>query len=255
MRRRLTVWINEREALPLRAIPLLDGMHRFPADELVGRLEHRLEFNSALVAHTFVDGEVIAEKTSAWRVLASEMRMKKHALHEQYADDPDAFLAAWESASLSMLPPGIFVWADDFMREYRADKERISFTTDDENEVADMDVCLPNLAPHFVTENTVKCVFEGLVLDAGSVNDTSGDEEGTTAKTAASECDQNRRSMIVARHQELKRSDCKSPTKTTAQEFGISDRRVREIVRIQDKGNPLGFVEILLPARKPFRPQ
>lgn len=122
---KIIVDIGGREAIPVRAIPLATNWETLSPDELAGVLaksdEHSVAFRG-LVAYRLEDGEVAPIRAIYWENFPMRALL---AVHEQL----NAMEAAgtityeegyqrWRQASLPLLPPGAFVWRDDFERRY-----------------------------------------------------------------------------------------------------------------------------------------
>jgi hypothetical protein len=124
---KIIVEIDGREALPLRAIPLATNWETLSPDELAGALaksdEHAVSFRG-LVAYHLQDGQVIPIKPIYW---ANFTCRQLDALHEKLKAQEDAGTITpeegyqqWRQASLPTLPPGAFVWRDEFEPRYLA---------------------------------------------------------------------------------------------------------------------------------------
>lgn len=110
------VMIEGREAIPVRAIPLLTYWETMSSDALVMALagdEHFYHFEG-LQAFRLRDRRVIAIPATYWENVALT---KLEALSDRIGAvevSHKAGLDEWRSESLKVLPAGVFVWRDDF---------------------------------------------------------------------------------------------------------------------------------------------
>ena len=109
---RLTIWIDGREAMPVRAIPYATHWNNFAPDMLawyLGEDDKRFEADTLpllpLTAYRMEEGQCVTIEPSAW---ASVTRKLKNT------DDESEF------GLVSCLPPKVFVWLDDFQRVWNA---------------------------------------------------------------------------------------------------------------------------------------
>lgn len=113
---KVIVMIGGREAIPVRAIPLLTNWETMSSDYLAKSLagdEHFYHFEG-LKAYRLEEGIVAAVPATYWdnvvctRLDALSDRIKaKEVSHK-------AGLNEWRSESLKALPAGVFVWRDEF---------------------------------------------------------------------------------------------------------------------------------------------
>lgn len=130
---RLTVWIDGREALPVRAIPFVaggDGL--YSPDEIAANLARTVGVPFAklrgLVAYQYQGAKPLAIDSFDWARCVAAMKGFETALHEQRPDidvtDDHVGYAEWFVGAVLKLPAGVFIWLDQFVREREADREQ-----------------------------------------------------------------------------------------------------------------------------------
>lgn len=131
MNGRLTIWIDGREALPVRAIPYVTGERYTPdlvAESLARATAAPFEKLRNLVAYHRPAGRPVQVMTCEWNAVVVQVKGFEAGLHElrpgiEGADD-HVGVAAWEKGAALKLPVGVFVWLDEFLREREADHKR-----------------------------------------------------------------------------------------------------------------------------------
>ncbi|MCX7178899.1 MAG: hypothetical protein NTX56_09055 [Proteobacteria bacterium] len=129
---RLTIWIDRREALPVRAIPYVTGW-RYSPDMVVESLARAtaapFEKLRNLVASHRPAGKPVPVMTIEWNAVVVQVKGFEAGLHELRPDieatDDHVGIAAWERGAAMKLPAGVFVWLDEFLREREADRKRM----------------------------------------------------------------------------------------------------------------------------------
>lgn len=124
---KIIVEIESREAIPVRAIPLATNWEALSPDELADALadsdEHAVSFRG-LVAYRYEDGQVRPIRPIYWEnfpcraLLALDEQLK--ALQAAGTITYEEGYQRWRQASLPLLPPGAFVWRDEFEPRYIA---------------------------------------------------------------------------------------------------------------------------------------
>ncbi len=111
---RLTVIVNDREALPVRAIPFVTGWNMSP-DMVATGLAHTDEAKrlKGVFAHRIVDNEIVAVMPKHWDAIKVAL-----AGLDELLPTSNAGYAEWRDKSPSLLPEGVFVWLDDFSVAY-----------------------------------------------------------------------------------------------------------------------------------------
>jgi hypothetical protein len=130
---RLTIWIDGREALPVRAIPYVAGWEHLYSPDVVAESLARATaapFGKLrnLVAYHRPAGMPLPVMASEWTAVIAEVNGFEAGLREQRpgvdAMDDHAGYAAWRKGAALKLPAGVFVWLDEFLREREADRKR-----------------------------------------------------------------------------------------------------------------------------------
>lgn len=127
----LTIRIGGREALPVRAIPYVTQSPRFSTDMLSKRLAEcsPLGRKSILWAYCLSGSKPVRVLTREWKVVV--------ARHDEFADYhrrhfPNSYMnwACPDNRTVALLLAGTFVWWDEFVEEFRADREGLLFSDD-----------------------------------------------------------------------------------------------------------------------------
>lgn len=129
---RLTVWIDGREALPVRAIPYVTGWWRYSPDVVAESLARAtaapFEKLRNLVAYHRPALKPLPVMPHEWNAVVVQVKGFEAGLHELRPDikaaDDHVGIAAWEKGAALKLPAGAFVWLDEFLREREADHKR-----------------------------------------------------------------------------------------------------------------------------------
>lgn len=128
---RLTIWIDGREALPVRAIPYVTGWRYSPdvvAESLARATAAPFEKLRNLVAYHRPAGRPVQVMPCEWNAVVVQVKGFEAGLHELRPDieatDDHVGIAAWEKGAALKLPAGVFVWLDEFLREREADHKR-----------------------------------------------------------------------------------------------------------------------------------
>jgi len=130
---RLTIWIDGREALPVRAIPYVAGWDNLyhpesVASNLARKVGAPFDKLRNLVAYHRPAGRPLKVMPHEWNAVVVKVKGFEAELHELRpnleATDDHAGIAAWEKGAALKLPAGVFVWLDEFLREREADHKR-----------------------------------------------------------------------------------------------------------------------------------
>jgi len=132
---RLTILINGREALPLRAIPYVTSWIRFNPDTVVSYLS-RGEFDgryfskrSCLISFRLIGSKPVLINPTEWHFVATQLDGSKAELKRKNGNgelSEEKGYESWKKESLSILPAGVFIWLDEFKKEFQADKKLVS---------------------------------------------------------------------------------------------------------------------------------
>jgi hypothetical protein len=117
---KVIVKIEGREAIPVRAIPLLTDGNTMSADSVVKAFAGNsfyYKFGNVLT-YRIENGIATPIEKRWWRDKASvQMEAVEGELKRQQAQgllSQEKAFAQWETESLQALPPGVFVWKDEF---------------------------------------------------------------------------------------------------------------------------------------------
>ena len=182
---RLTVWIGGREALPVRAIPYVDGWLRFSPDAVARYLAQDddlfTEWDTPLIAHRQTDGAPIAAvPPREWDGVAASL-----AGFAEETGDGDAGYAIWRKHAVEKLPASVFVWLDEFEAAHKSRCARLLLvpTRSGDDELT--------LSPVLLDGGVVAMVLDGfadkaqlaeLPADSGGEGDAAKVSVGETAK-------------------------------------------------------------------------
>ena len=113
----VVVTIQGREAIPVRAIPLLTDWEVLSPDELAGALTGDYPHNTSfekLTARRLEDGHLKDVKPRLWsNVTVRQLEALRHRIKHKEISHDDGH-EQWQRKSLPLLPPGVFVWKDEF---------------------------------------------------------------------------------------------------------------------------------------------
>lgn len=126
---RVTVWVGEREALPVRAIPYVTSWQESP-DSIVRALSEpatikvamcqEIRNKQSLVAYV-MDGGGHYEQlpASQWKDSAVALRsLTKKLMADEREEATDENYGPWRVAAILKLPDNAFVWLDEFQAWY-----------------------------------------------------------------------------------------------------------------------------------------
>lgn len=129
----VVVLINDREAIPVRAIPFLTYWEVLSPDDLAKALTGEDDFNQSfaeLQAHQLIDdGTTTPVPKKFWaNFVVRELAALSERIDHSEMPHEDGY-DQWRRESLVKLPAGIFVWRDEFeecfWRKYGPDGETI----------------------------------------------------------------------------------------------------------------------------------
>lgn len=130
--KQLTIWIDGRVALPVRAIPYVADWENLLSPDVVAKsFEHGKDWYSArcanLTAYHLQRNEPIKVERREWKKVTVQIEAFEAELFQKYGEEGLAGkigYAVWQRESASKLPAGVFVWLDEFEKEYQAECER-----------------------------------------------------------------------------------------------------------------------------------
>ena len=113
----VVVMIQGREAIPVRAIPLLTDWEVLSPDELAGSLAGDYPHNPSfekLTAHRSEGSRLKDVKPRWWSNFSvGQLEALSHRIKHKEISHDDGY-EQWQRESLPLLPPGVFVWKDEF---------------------------------------------------------------------------------------------------------------------------------------------
>lgn len=156
------VIVDDREALPVRAIPFVTGWMMSPdvvakalakTDHWVTRLKNVAAF------HLMPDGEYAPMLPKEWDGIESELEILSSKLKASEAFDQENY-PEWRRQSISILPAGCFVWKDEFEHAFSEAYSPQKLTLMDERPGDRALNYAPRIAPELVGT-----VMEGFYAD------------------------------------------------------------------------------------------
>jgi hypothetical protein len=124
----LTIWINGRKALPVRAIPHITSWQRYTPDKLARHFALLLPNQSYITITSYhLSGDaVVPMKPREWDMVVMRLDLLEIDLKSRYELDKRG-LVIWYDCSVKELPAGVFVWYDEFKKAFLADRESTIF--------------------------------------------------------------------------------------------------------------------------------
>ncbi|WP_291981812.1 hypothetical protein [Candidatus Accumulibacter sp. ACC005] len=116
----VVVFIRGREAIPVRAIPLVTGRWMSP-DVVAKSLAHAdsmNRFEGVYAYQLLADGGYSQVLPSEWDVVDDHLQGLDSRLNAM-SDDSKLTRPIWLTESTKLLPVGVFLWRDEFEREFR----------------------------------------------------------------------------------------------------------------------------------------
>mgnify|MGYP003381324282 CR=1 FL=1 len=235
---KLTVMIKsigqEYEALPVRAIPFVSGWVMSP-DMVASAFSktddaRRMRYISS---YRIVNDAAGAVNARDW----DHVTLALARLDEDIPKGKAGY-ARWRDESVRDLPPGVFVWLDEFERSFKSDFSQDNWIGDDREELASLDLS-PLLAP-----GLHKLILEG--FDAPTSTSMVAKETPTaqTPDTDVSSCPnkygQMRDEWIFNRVKELRASRSKAFLGEVAREISVSVSAVKQAITRHEKQHRIG---------------
>jgi hypothetical protein len=183
---RLTVFIDGREALPVRAIPYITGWQTLTPDDLAQNLarsvEEGMEKLPNLFAYHLVGGSPQKVWPKEWDAVVVRIAAFEAELREKYPNRARDY-AAWRDQAASKLPAGVFTWLDEFEREYRACRKSWSFIP----ERAGDDQLILAPMPDAATRAMVMEGFDAIAAEAAEFEQAGTSEHADSRATLSNE--------------------------------------------------------------------
>ncbi|HOK10974.1 MAG TPA: hypothetical protein PK221_01790 [Ottowia sp.] len=122
---KVVVSIDGRDAIPVRAIPLLTDWHVLSPDVCAeifsGRKDTTVQYMEGLKSYRLVNGAVQQVPDREWE---NWIERQLAACSERIRNDEaghETGYQQWRSESLLILPAGVFVWRDEFEAAFQAE--------------------------------------------------------------------------------------------------------------------------------------
>jgi len=118
---RLTPTIGGREAIPVRAIPYITGWD-ISSDQVAKSLAQResaaFSWLTTITAfHIRAGGSPVPVLPKEWDAVVVRLEALEADIRSKHPERPQGY-AAWRLKSAEQLPSGVFIWLDEFEREY-----------------------------------------------------------------------------------------------------------------------------------------
>jgi hypothetical protein len=168
----LAIKVEERDALPVRAIPYVTGWSISPDVVANSFAREAAPFEKLKNTDTYhlVDDRPVKLLPKEWDRYVANLRGLEAELREKFANDDQGY-AAWVSQSVAKLPAGVFVWLDEFIADFELDygPERLSIT---QERKGDREL---NLSP-FLDDRALNMALEGFERRTPLRTHSSGDD-------------------------------------------------------------------------------
>lgn len=215
---------QEHEALPVRAIPFVSGWvmspdmvaSAFAKTDDAKRMRH-------ISSYRIVNGAAGAVSARDW----DHVTLALTRLDEDIPKGKAGY-ARWRNESVRDLPPGVFVWLDEFERSFKRDFSQDNWIGDDREERASLDLS-QLLAP-----GLLEFILEG--FDAPDSISSIAEETPTaqTTDTNVSPCPkeygEKRDEWIFNRVKKFRASRDRSFLRKVASEIGVSVSAVQQAI-------------------------
>lgn len=148
---KLTIMVEGREALPVRAIPYVSGWNMSP-DMVATGLAHTdssRRFRN-IFGYRIVDGAIVAVRPMQWDSVVVAL----NGLDERLPTGNDGY-SEWRNEAPKLLPEGVFVWLDDFAAAYGKAFSKEHWICDDRDGERELDF-LP-----MIDQSTLALVMAG----------------------------------------------------------------------------------------------
>lgn len=128
--------IDGRNVLPVRTLPFVTG-GQLPPDEVALHFAQHFGDESGFArlrntrAYRVGGGVITPMHPKEWDRVVAAMQGLEAELHAKYGKASGAGYSEWQSASISLLPAGVFVWREEFEKDYAVDlsEDRVSFNS------------------------------------------------------------------------------------------------------------------------------
>lgn len=169
----LTVSIQGREALPVRAIPYVTGWQFSPdlvAQEFARTIGAPFAALQSVTTYHLQESTPVAVLPKEWDRVVATLAALEVRLRDLHPDDAVGY-AEWLERSTDKLPAGAFVWLDEFKAEYSARRKRTLHI--DQKREGDDNLTLSPM----IEASTRQKIFEGFDESFIAANDSEDTEE------------------------------------------------------------------------------
>ncbi len=128
--KRLTVLFGGREALPVRAIPYVAPWARFSPDVVITYLtkgKRNLPRDLTLSAYHLNGADPVRVELREWDGPLAKLKGFEAELDRKYANRDENYAAWRRKAVKEILPASVFMWLDEFEKEFQDDQKGIVF--------------------------------------------------------------------------------------------------------------------------------
>ena len=155
--------INGRQALPVRAIPVTTKWMLSPdmiADTFARNDDgHDWRLKGVEAYFLTTDGQVKCIDSDTWGPISITLKSVSASLPEK-----DAGRAEWRAASIAKLPPGAFVWLNEFEKSFLADSKKTEYL--EEDELPDAKITWPSESYFAIHPIELQVITEGFYNQA-----------------------------------------------------------------------------------------
>lgn len=159
---RLTVFVDGREAIPVRALPLIAGFRCMAPDKVARVFAHASitdDFNAVKTFH-LSDGKPQAILPKEWERITVGIGALSERLKATETIEDESY-PEWYEQSISHLPAGVFVWKDEFEAAFNSSYSTYRRIIIGERE-GDREL---NYAPMLIRTAFTTMIFEGFPED------------------------------------------------------------------------------------------
>lgn len=173
---RLTINIQGRTAIPVRAIPFITGWLMSPdvVASVLARQERITPMNDVFAYH-LIDGEPRAMLPKEWDAIVADLEILGQRLKHEERFDQEKY-PEWRKEAPACLPAGVFVWCDEFEAAFNKTYSKWNFSFLDDEREGERAL---NHSP-YIPAKMFEVVIEGLPVDLTPAWDEISPEERET---------------------------------------------------------------------------
>lgn len=237
----VTIEINGRQALPVRAIPLLTDWRGLSPDQLAdilaGDSDHWPSFDGLTAYRLHPDGKTEPIPPRWWASwVVTKLKATSDAIKAKQVSRETGY-QQWRGESLAHLPVGVFVWRDEFeaahAQEYGPEGGRVRGNP----EGFDPSVHILDFNPHPDLTIAPSCLvlegFERLIptpLEPVESDSTPAAPPAPVVADSASNAPGNGKVWTPEKLAEVKAYREKYGTKKTAEHYQVTEQRIRQLL-------------------------